>query len=177
MCRRKSFRNLKLETSQVKSKCAKVDTQLAQIERKAVEESLMSGSYDDDRANPSTLEHACKSVDKAIDSMIRILHERSITSNSSAKMQDALQSFLSIISPACLSNYSRPIQTIYAWGHWICGKMFQGIEHVSFDMDARSMTSPLDPKKHALNASKDSSRDTHAFLEIVQRKFYVSSIL
>jgi hypothetical protein len=146
----KALAALQAEKSQLICKCETMEVQLAEIEQKAAEESLTSGAYVDDHANPSMLEEACKSVDKATENLMRVLHGGSITGCHPSKSQDRLEHFLCRISSASVTDFSRPAQAKYAWGHWICWAMFQGFENVFYDMDDRRMTSPLDPKAHAL---------------------------
>ncbi|KAG0618764.1 hypothetical protein M758_4G090500, partial [Ceratodon purpureus] len=144
----KALEELTTEACLLMSKFQKVETQLAQIELKAAQESLASGSYADGHANPSMLEDACKSVDKATDNLMRILHERSITSKFTDQKQ--LSRFLSqLIGPTGMANFSRPVQMKYAWGHWVCYIMFQAFEHVFFDVDGGTRTSPLDSKTYS----------------------------
>ena len=149
----KALKELKSETSQLKAL-------LAEIEKKAAIESVTSGSYADDHANPSMLEDACRSVDKATDILIRVLHGVSITSNS-AKQKDRLEHFLYEISFATQDNFSRKIQLKYAWGHWICSQIFDDFEHVFFDVDEGSKTSPLDPKNHAEKCFQSYQKKKH----------------
>lgn len=156
----KALEELKAKNSHLMSRCEKVEAQLAQ---KVAQESLKTGSHVGDHANPSTLEDACKSVDKATDSLIRVLHLWSITSTTgSSKSHDQdLERFLSAICPASLANFSGPVQVQYAWGHWVCVTMFNYFEHVFFAVDDMSMTSPLDSKIHALECFRSFQEKKH----------------
>ena len=147
--RERASKDAELCANQLKAKCQKLESKLALIEQKTAQESLTSGSYSDDHANPGMLEVACKAVDKAIDDLVRVLYNISYLKTLPLDSVE-LEPILHLISPAHPTDFSRPIQVKYVWGHWILHQIFRDFENVFFDSDQWNRTSPLHSKKHAL---------------------------
>lgn len=146
--------DLNTERSQLMTKCQKLEAQLAKTEKKTAKESLTSGSYADDHANPSMLEVACKAVDKAIEALATSLHDNSVT-KSCPLNSEYLEHVVGNISPAHPAQFSRPIQVKHAWGHWIGLKMFRCFEHVFLtEMTSGSLPRPWIQKVMLCYASK-----------------------
>lgn len=119
------------------------------IEQSAAQESLTSGSYPDDHANPGMLEAVCKAVDKAIDDLARVLHSTSALKGMALNAVE-LEPLVALISPAHPADFSRLIQVKHVWGHWVCSQVFRDFENVFFESDHEHRTSPLDSRKYAL---------------------------